>query len=80
MNKVVHAHVLLDFVQENPRITNLNELKIQFEKKFGETRFTNCTNQIYTFEEILDFLWQRKKIQYRSDGVVVNEENRCDHD
>ncbi len=80
MNKVVHAHLLMDFIQSNPQISNLNELKIQFEKKFGETRFTNCTNNIYNFEEILEFLSQRNKIEYHSNGVAVNEEHRCDHD
>jgi len=80
MNKVIHAHTLMDFIQANPQISDLNDLKIQFKKKFGETGFTNCTNQIYNFEEILEFLSQRNKIEFGSNGVAVNEEHRCNHD
>ena len=79
MNKVIHAHALMDFMQANPNISTIPELKVEFEKHFGDVRFTNCTNQIYNFEEILEFLSQRNKIQYRTDGVEVNEEHRCDH-
>ncbi len=67
MNKVIHAHALMDFIQENPNILSIQELKIEFEKQFGEVRFTNCTNQLYDFEEIYTFLSQRNKI-HREDN------------
>lgn len=79
MNKVIHAHELMDFIQANPQLSTLAELKVEFEKQHGDVRFTNCTNQVYTFEEILDFLSARNKIQYHTIGVEVNEEHRCDH-
>jgi len=79
MNNVKHAHELMDFMQANPQISSLDELKVEFEKQHGDVRFTNCTNQIYTFEEILEFLSQRNKIQYRPNGVKVNKEHRCDN-
>jgi len=79
MNKVIHAHTLMDFMQANPNISTIPEIKVEFEKDFGDVRFTNCTNQIYTFEEILEFLSQRNKILYHPNGVKVNEEHRCDH-
>ena len=80
MDNVIHAHILMDFIQANQQISNVHELKLAFEKQFGDVRFTNCTNQLYTFEEILDFLSKRNKIQYNPEGVEVNEEHRCDHD
>ena len=79
MSNVIHAHELMDFMQTNPQFSSLDEIKAEFEKQHGEVKFTNCTNQIYTFEEILVFLSQRNKIQYHSNGVNVNEEHRCDH-
>ncbi len=79
MNKVIHAHTLMDFMQTNPNISTISELKAEFEKQFGDVRFTNCTNQVYTFEEILEFLSQRNKIHYHPNGIKVNEEHRCDH-
>jgi probable metal-binding protein len=80
MNKVMHAHMLMDFIQKNPKASSLSKLKSEFEKQFGEVMFTNCTNQVYTFEEILLFLSQRNKIQNNSEGVKVIKEHRCDHE
>ena len=80
MNKVVHAHALMDFMEKNPKILSVTELKSEFEKQHGEVMFTNCTNQVYTFEEILVFLSQRNKIQHNTEGMKVIKEHRCDHD
>ena len=80
MDKVIHAHALMDFIDENPNILSIQELKIEFEKQFGEVRFTNCTNQIYNFEEIYEFLAQRNKVHNNSEGIEVIKEHRCDHD
>ncbi len=79
MDKVIHAHTLMDFMQENPEILSAIELKAEFEKQFGEVKFTNCTNQIYNFEEILIFLQQRDKINYDSEKLELIRENRCGH-
>ena len=80
MNKVIHAHALMDFIEKNPNILSIQELKTKFEKQFGEVKFTNCTNQIYDLEEILIFLQQRNKVQNNSKGIEVIKEHRCDHD
>lgn len=80
MNKVIHAHILMDFIQENPNILSIQELKTEFEKQFGEVKFTNCTHQLYDFEEIYTFLSQRNKIHLNSNGIEVIKEHRCDHD
>lgn len=80
MTNVLHAHALMDFMQANPQLTTMAEVKTEFEKHFGQVRFTNCTNQIYTFDEIVEFLFQRNKINYSTDAVKVNEAERCEHD
>ena len=80
MTNVIHAHALMDFMQANPQLASLEAIKTEFEKHFGDVRFTNCTDQIYTFDEIIEFLTARNKIQYHTNGVDVNEEHRCDHD
>lgn len=80
MTNVIHAHALMDFMQANPQLTTISEVKTEFEKHFGEVHFTNCTNQVYTFDEIVEFLFQRNKINYNQNAVEVNEESRCDHD
>ncbi len=80
MTNVIHAHALMDFMQANPQLTTMDEVKIEFKKHFGDVRFTNCTNQIYTFDEIVEFLFQRNKINYGTDAVRVNEHERCQDD
>ncbi len=80
MNKVIHAHALMDFIHEYPGESSLDTLKTEFEKKYGQVQFTNCTNQIYSLDEILLFLQQRNKIHYNSEGIEVIREHRCDHD
>ena len=80
MNNVVHAHKLMDFMQANPQLSSVDEIKTEFIKQFGDVRFTNCTNNIYTIDEIFLFLYERNKVQNFSDGIKVNENNRCDDD
>ena len=80
MNKVIHAHTLMDFMQENPQLSSLDELKVEFEKQFGEVHFTNCTNQVYNFDEIIQFLFQRNKVRHNQEGVEVINEHRCEHE
>ena len=80
MEKVIHAHALMDFIQNNPNLASETELKTEFEKQFGEVHFTNCTNQIYNFEEIMLFLKQRNKILTDSENIEVIKEHRCNHD
>jgi probable metal-binding protein len=80
MDKIIHAHALMDFIEENPNLLSIQELKTEFEKQFGEVKFTNCTNQIYDLEEIFTFLTQRNKIRKNSEGIEVIKEHRCDHD
>jgi probable metal-binding protein len=80
MDKLIHAHVLMDFIEENPKISSVQELKTKFENQFGEVKFTNCTNQVYNLEEIYIFLEQRNKVRHNSEGIEVIKEHRCDHE
>ncbi len=80
MDKVIHAHILMDFIEKNPNILSIQELKTKFEEQFGQVAFTNCTNQIYNFEEILEFLQQRNKIYYDSERIELTKEHRCEHE
>lgn len=81
MDKVIHAHDLLDFIDNNSEEMSPAVLKIEFEKQHGKgVGFTNCTRQVYNFDEILVFLSQRNKIRSTENGIVVNKEHQCDHD
>ena len=52
----------------------------EFTIQFGDVRFTNCTNNIYTFNEIIEFLSKRNKILFNTNGIEVNEVNICKDD
>jgi len=78
MNNVLHAHELMDFIQTRSEFSSIEKIKSEFEKVHGNVKFTNCTNQIYTFEEIIQFLQQRDKIQLNVNGVKVIKDHRCD--
>ena len=80
MTNVIHAHKLMDFIQANPQLSTLDEIKKSFKKQFGDVRFTNCTHNVYTFDEIFEFLFQRNKVDQNSGRIKVNEDNRCDDD
>lgn len=80
MTDIIHAHKLMDFIQANPQLSTLDEIKNSFTNQFGDVRFTNCTNNIYTFDEIFEFLFQRNKVVNVKEGLRVNESNRCDDD
>lgn len=80
MTNIIHAHKLMDFIQTNPQLRTIDEIKNSFTDQFGDVRFTNCTNNIYTFDEIFDFLFQRNKVFNMQEGLKVNENNLCDDD
>ena len=80
MTNVKHAHRLMDFIKANPHLNTLEEIKESFTKKFGDVSFTNCTNNVYTFDEIFEFLFQRNKVVTLQEGLRVNENNRCKDD
>ena len=80
MNKVIHAHELLSFIQANPQLSSLIEIREEFKNYYGDVRFINCTNKVYTFNEIIEFLSQRNKIFFNTNGIDVNKENICNDD
>ena len=80
MDKLIHAHALMDFIEENLQISSVQELKTKFENQFGELKFTNCTKNVYDLEEIYEFLSQRNKVRHNSEGIEVIKEHRCDHE
>ena len=80
MKKVLHAHELLDFIDNNHNGLSPAALKIEFEKQYDEEiSFTNCTKNVYNFDEILDFLSQRNKIKHTDTGIDVIKEHQCHH-
>ncbi len=80
MDNVIHAHLLMDFILTNQQLSSLEEIKKEFTNQFGNVRFTNCTNNIYTFDEIIKFLSKRNKILFNTNGIEVNEVNICKGD
>ncbi len=80
MDKVIHAHKLLNFLMDTEKKYTKEELKIAVSEKFGDgIKFTNCTGNIYSLNEILTFFEERNKIMVSEKGISVNKEEICSH-
>ncbi len=79
--RVVHAHDLLNILVQSGELLPVSSLKALAGKKFGAgAAFTNCTGNLYSFEEILEFLAARDKIEFVNGGITVKVERICDHE
>ncbi len=80
-DNLIHAHEILHLLQAATRAPSHRELQSQVESRFGSgARFTNCTGQAYTFDQMIAFLASRGKIVMSPDGITVRREEICEHD
>ena len=58
----------------------LSELQTQLQAQFGnELIFTNCHDDVFNFEGLIDFMQQRQKIVLEDGYVRLNKANICSH-
>ncbi len=80
-DNLIHAHEILHLLLAAPRKPSHSELQSQVESRFGTgARFTNCTGQAYTFDQMIAFLASRGKIVISPDGITARREEICEHD
>lgn len=83
MVEVIHAHNLMDMIHSlgGENGIGLDALGQAVATHFGEDiRFTNCTGNHYTLDEIIQFLESRQKIVNGPAGYVLNQQNICADD
>ena len=81
MSKVMHAHGLLELLMESEGPVSREALRELVRERFGEDiYYTNCTNQLYTFDQMLEFLEAREKVVVENGSLAVQKNNVCEHD
>lgn len=81
MTDIIHAHNLLELLLQYDGGMTKDALLHEITNRFGEAvLFTNCTENTYTFDQILQFLASRDKIIVEGDTISVRKENICADD
>ncbi len=61
-DSVIHAHSLMDIIFAAEGGITPEELEIQVNEQFGaDVRFTNCSELIFTLQQLVAFLLQKGK-------------------
>jgi probable metal-binding protein len=80
MTDKVHAHQVLDILDQYSTPISLSDLRTKLTDTFGsDVLFTNCQDDCFNFEQLIDFMTLRQKI-FRVDGTIrLNKANVCNH-
>lgn len=73
--ETIHGHEILNLLKQN-KFKSKDELKAALNEKFGEVNFTNCSKNIYTFEEIMTFFEEKGKVIIEN-NVLQLSVNSC---
>lgn len=80
MHEPLHAHEVLNLVVNNPGKFTVDSLKEEVNNRFGsEAQFTNCSGYLFDFDQLLQFLTSRGKIEIQESGIVPVRHNICQH-
>ena len=76
-----HGHDIIAIVDGCPEGISATALADRVARDFGtETRFFTCSAEDMTLEELLLFLVERNKIQYRDGLIFSGASPACSHD
>lgn len=80
MAQTVHAHQVLDILDQQKEPMTLDALRTQVGNTFGnDVVFANCHDDHFNFEQLLDFMTQRQKIVLANGTIRLNRANVCSH-
>ena len=80
MTKQVHAHQVLDLIDQQPTPLTIEQLHTQVQAAFGDDLvFANCHDDTFNFQQLIDFMQLRQKIVVRDGQVHLNKANVCNH-
>jgi probable metal-binding protein len=76
----IHAHQVLDILDQQKGPVSLQDLQQQVNQAYGAGAvYTNCNNDQFTFEQLMQFMQARQKITLTNGQVTLNKGNRCSH-
>lgn len=74
---MIHVHDILNWIREKNKPVKLEEIKANFGT---ENRFTNCREDEYSIDEIIQFMVSRGKVEQLDDGTVTAvDQPPCNH-
>jgi|TARA_Y100000310_G_C20685461_1_gene818681 probable metal-binding protein len=80
MENIVHAHELLNLIMGAKNPYTVEELKKIANEKFNkDVKFTNCSGNLYSLNEVLEFFVAKEKIIIKDNMISVNKEKICNH-
>ncbi|MGF1784426.1 YecH family protein [Photobacterium swingsii] len=80
MTESVHAHNVLNMLLEDGADFSLDSLRQAVVALYGEdVRFHTCSLQDLTFDALLTFLLDRRKVIQDGDKIMANRERMCSH-
>ncbi|PSW19342.1 hypothetical protein C9I98_13315 [Photobacterium sanctipauli] len=79
MNQV-HAHNVLNMLLAEEATFTMASLKQAVEAEYGEdVRFHTCSQQDLTFDALMAFLLDRRKVVKDGDIITANRDRMCSH-
>jgi probable metal-binding protein len=77
----VHAHEVLRLIVNADITWTVDQLRREVEGRFGVgCRFETCSATGMDFDQLLQFLLQRRKIAVLDGAVTADPSKICDHD
>ncbi|MGF1680866.1 YecH family metal-binding protein [Photobacterium minamisatsumaniensis] len=76
----IHAHTVLNMLLADDATYTIASLKQAVETEYGEeVRFHTCSQQDLTFDALLSFFLERRKVIQDGECIVANRERMCSH-
>ena len=77
---LIHAHHVLNMLLAAEAPYSMEGLKQAIIAEYGENvRFYTCSQQGLTFDALMAFLLDRRKITQDGDQITANRERMCNH-
>ena len=76
---MIHAHEILKLIGSNERKFTKATLEDAVNESFGvDAKFTNCSGNVYNYDEIFQFFINRNKLQINEDSsLMLQRQNIC---
>ncbi|MGF1699810.1 YecH family protein [Photobacterium makurazakiensis] len=76
----IHAHTVLNMLLADDATYTLASLKQAVVNEYGEeVRFHTCSQQDLTFDALLSFLLDRRKVVQQGEYIAANRDRMCSH-
>ena len=80
MPNEVHAHQVLDILDQQTAPITINDLRDKLSKSYGtNVVYTNCRGDSFNFEQLINFMTSQQKIVITDGTVRLVKANICDH-